>query len=178
MKPTPHLNIAEPLRGFVMVIVCFHAAHSVHWYTYIISIFYTYCGGMDTEAKWRTIVLVACCTVHLALERVSHGELDSCLVLFSVNLHLFPQPVTSTCQARQLVWPPALNVVVVRHAHTQLMDWRSHQHMAGVSRLSPAGLPTCLWLLWSSLAVISGFDPSWNLCHSTSAFLSLGCPLC
>lgn len=163
MKLAPQLNIAEPLYGFVTVTVCFPIAQSVHWHTdtCIISIFYKYCGRMDTETKWKIIVLISYYAPNLALERVSCGDLNSThnsnhIVFSSVNLHLFTLSL-STCQAKQLVWPPALSVAGVRLAHTQLMAQHSLQHMTGVSCISPEGLPTAcdssdhLW--WSFLAL-------------------------
>lgn len=65
---------------------------------------------MDTEAKWKRIVLLACCTLHLALERGSqrfhqHPWVQlRCLVLHELA-PVPSQSVTATCQATQLVWP-------------------------------------------------------------------------
>lgn len=47
----PQLNIAEPLREIVTLTVCFHVAPSVHWHTYILSIFYKYCARMWTQKQ-------------------------------------------------------------------------------------------------------------------------------
>lgn len=163
--------------------MCFRVAQSVHWHTYILPILYKYCSRMDTEAKWKIIVLLSFCTLHLALERGSqrfqqHPWVQLRCLILREPAPVPSQPVMVTCQTEQLVWPPALDMAGVRLAHSQLMARHSHQHMARISRLSPAGLLASLWGLGSSLVVISGFDLSWILCHLTSPFLGLGWPLC